>query len=182
MSNTTKVNTPPVPSRSKESTASALTTNFILRLLALAYDIKHVHIQHRRDTVLKLVPAFDETRNVGLVDIHGNKLFVNQKQFRGKGGRTIASVTLANGLRIEAVAITNNQSKFVKSVGYNQALLNLWHAIEATALLQPQFNAAPDPEAAPAPTPTEGPAATQPTVDAHFTFTPNTATPAPAAQ
>lgn len=155
---TTKKNTrpdtaaPKVSRKSKEATASSVTTGLILRLLAFVYGIKHVHIQHRRETVLKMVPHLD-TNGVQVQSIKNGGLFVLQKQFRGKGGRTTASVTLPNGLRIQAVAITNNQSKFVKSVGYNQAVLNLWNAIEANSLLHPQVTSIPAPEPTPAPSP-----------------------------
>lgn len=122
---------PIVVSKSKESTASSVTTNLILRLLSLMYRVNHVHIKYRRETIKKLVPAFDKTGKLRLIDSQGNSLFVSQKQYSSNGGRTYAAVILVDGRRIEAVAITNNQSRFVKAIGYSQALLNLWNILQA---------------------------------------------------
>lgn len=135
---------PLVSPKSKESAASSTTTSMILRLLSLMYRVNHVHIKYRRGTVNKLVPAFDKTGKVYLVDAQGNQLFVNQKQYASNGGRTYAAVILADGRRIEAVAITNNQSRFVKAIGYSQALLNLWNILQADTELNYQISLTPN--------------------------------------
>lgn len=128
--------------KSKESTASPATTSMIIRLLSLVYRVNHVHIKYRRETVNKLVPVYFDGAIPYLND-ERKQLYTYEKQYSGNGGRTYASVILADGRRIEAVSITNNQSRFVKSIGYSQALLNLWNMLQADTELNYQISLTP---------------------------------------
>ena len=115
-------------SKAVDPKGNPFTTELILRLISVTYGVNHVHIHHKRERVFKLVPAKDEHGN--LLYFNDNLLYSHQQQYKGKGGHTFASVMLPSGTRIEAVAITHNQSKFVKKIGYNEAVYNLWKLLE----------------------------------------------------
>lgn len=115
-------------SKAVDPKGNSLSTELILRLISVTYGVHHVHIHHKRERVFKLVPAKDEYGE--LLYFNGNLLYSHQQQYKGKGGHTFASVMLPSGTRIEAVAITHNQSKFVKKIGYNEAVYNLWKLLD----------------------------------------------------
>lgn len=135
---TTQPNHKTNESKALEPKGNSFATHLILELIAIRYGVMHVHIHHQRERIYKIVPAMSAS-GLPLYLANNQQIFIHQRQFKGKGGRTYASILLADGYRLEAVAVTNNSSKFIKKIGYNEAVYNLWDEIINDKYLNNKF-------------------------------------------